>query len=127
MSGAVSKAGDIIEDAGDWVGDKIEDAGDWVGDKVEDTVDFIGDTSELLVTGVKALFGGIKAPSVPTDGGSTSTSDELGGKARERQADAPDNAPGGGRQGDIGGGTLLTVGGEEEQKKNPMKKTLLGE
>lgn len=113
MSGAVSKAGDIIEDAGDWV-----------GDKVEDTVDFIGDTSGLLATGVKALFGGIKAPSVPTDGGSTS--DELGGKTRERQADAPDNAPGGGRQGDIGGGTLLT-GGEEEEKKNPMKKTLLGE
>ena len=114
MSGAVSKIGDIIEDAGDWV-----------GDKVEDTVDFIGDTSGLLVTGVKALFGGIKAPSVPTDGGSTS--DELGGKARERQAEAPDNAPGGGRQGDIGGGTMLTGGGEEEQKKNPMKKTLLGE
>lgn len=115
MSGAVSKVGDIIEDAGDWV-----------GDKVEDTVDFIGDTSELLVTGVKALFGGIKAPSVPTDTDGGSTSDELGGKARERQADAPDNAPGSGRQGDIGGGTLLT-GGEEEEKKNPMKKTLLGE
>lgn len=121
-----STVGAVVTGAVDAVNDvshAVGDAAETVVDSVGDSWSFIGDVLGTMVTGVKAIFGGIDTPK-PIE--VSDVSDELGGKARANQADAPDNAPGGGRQGDVGGGTLLT-GGEEEEKKNPMKKTLLGE
>ena len=62
VTGAV---GDVVDTAGDvveGVGHAVGETADFVGDAVGDTVGFLGDTVSTLVTGVKAIFGGIDMP-----------------------------------------------------------------
>ena len=122
MSGVVSAIGNALGDVAEMVGDVVSEIGGGFKEIWDGTTAIFGTmTGGLFGTGIKKA---VDAGAIEAVDNRASQLGESGGKS----ADAPDNAPGGNRQGDGGGGggTLLT-GGEEEEKKNPMKKTLLGE